>query len=198
MMSPLSTELQKPHYSGLTNEQIVAQLNSQVDIGDKQAYTWAGVADLVGPEASESLRLAFETNGLGWASLQLGGQGLSLADPRVQTALKGFASKGVPGAAVLAEKGSKLVPLWETLGLSKAPTTQEITTAKNITPDSWSKEVLLSVNQQADGTIQAVARITTVGLQGKQVVVRGETKTIINDKLLTKLAPLIQELRNGS
>ena len=74
---------------------ITAELNdSTIEIRDDQQYTWAGVALLAGPAAAETLRIALEGNGMGWAVHQFGGSGLSLTDPQVRGAITQFIQLG--------------------------------------------------------------------------------------------------------
>lgn len=110
-------------------EAYTAIVTPSVEVKDAQLYTWAGVADIIGPEAAEGLRIKFDTSGFGWVSLQLGGLGISLSDSRVQQVLLGFAQIGVAGCATLAAKGISLKAPWEVANLPGAPTQQEVQTA---------------------------------------------------------------------
>lgn len=93
-----------------TAQEITDHLNAlTIEKRDDQLYTWAGVANLVGPVGAESLRLALEANNLAWVNLQLGGFGIQLSNPLVQQALLGFAQAGVPGCDVLAAQGIRHV-----------------------------------------------------------------------------------------
>ena len=200
-MSPLATELAKPEYAGLSDQQALDKLlEESVQVRDDQLYTWAGVALIVGPQNAEALRLALESNGMGWAVHQLGGSGLQLSNELVQQALLGFAQTGVPGCAELAAKGVTLVAPWQSMGLSQEPTLQEVQEAfdlANSDPDVWSHEVLLSVNRQADGTMQVFARVTPVGLTDGQIVQRGEAQVHVNGDLIATLTPIVEGLING-
>jgi len=102
-----------------------------VEVRDDQLYTWAGVADLVGPEAAENLRIKFDTNGLGWVSLQLGGLGLPLTDNRVRLAMAGFVQMGVVGCDVLLAKGISVVAPWQSAGIAE-PTIQDVQEAWDV------------------------------------------------------------------
>jgi len=90
-----------------------------VERRDDQLYTWAGVALLAGAVGAESLRVALEQNGMGWAVHQLGGSGLQLSNPLVQQALLGFASANVPGCADLAATGISTITPWQRDGISE-------------------------------------------------------------------------------
>jgi len=102
-----------------------------VERRDDQKYTWAGVADLIGPEATEGLRIKFDTSGFGWVSLQLGGLGIQLSDARVQLVLLGFAQANVAGCATLAAKGISLVAPWQSAGITE-PTLEDVQKAWTI------------------------------------------------------------------
>ena len=102
-----------------------------VERRDDQKYTWAGVADLIGPEATEGLRIKFDTSGFGWVSLQLGGLGIQLSDARVQLVLLGFAQANVAGCATLAAKGISLVAPWQAAGITE-PTLSDVEKAWTI------------------------------------------------------------------
>lgn len=103
-------------------------LHAKVELRDDKPYTWATIADVVGPMNAEAIRLALESNSLGWACLQLGGQGLSLSDSRVQQALLGFAQANVPGCAELAAKSISLQAFWKSAGLTE-PTLADVEAA---------------------------------------------------------------------
>lgn len=102
-----------------------------VERRDDQLYTWAGVADLVGPEAAENLRIKFDTNGLGWVSLQLGGLGIPLSDSRVRVALTGFLQMDVAGCDVLLATGISFVTPWQSAGITE-PTLEDVEKAWTI------------------------------------------------------------------
>lgn len=104
-----------------TPQLIADALNEPViEYIDPQLYTWAGVALIAGPTSTEALRIALEQNGMGWAVHQLGGSGLQLSNDLVQQALLGFAEAGVPGAALLASTGKRLISKLENAGLPPA------------------------------------------------------------------------------
>lgn len=98
---------------------------------DDQLYTWAGVAIIAGAVGAESLRVALEQNGMGWAVHQLGGSGLQLSNPLVQQALLAFAQANVPGSAELAATGISQVTPWQSAGITE-PTLDEVQKAWTI------------------------------------------------------------------
>jgi len=120
---------------------------------DDQLYTWAGVALIVGPVGAESLRVALEANGMGWAVHQLGGSGLQLSSELVQQALLGFAAAGVSGCAELAAMGRSLVAPWQQAGIAE-PTLGEVTEAWNADQRRLAYESIVS---RANAAIEAAA-----------------------------------------
>jgi hypothetical protein len=102
---------------------------SSVTVTDDQLYTWAGVALLVGPVGAESLRVALESNGMGWVVHQLGGSGIQLSNELVQQALLGFSQARVPGCSVLAAQGISQKAPWQVDGIATEPTLQQVTEA---------------------------------------------------------------------
>lgn len=179
-----------------------AIITPSAEVRDEQQYTWAGVAKIVGPEAAEALRIALNDNGMGWAVHQLGGTGLQLSDQLVQQALLGFAAAGVPGCAELAAQGISLKAPWQIAGLPGEPTQAEVQATYDLVttpsePDTWSHEVLLSVNRQADGTTQLFARVTPVGLKDGQVIQRGDSRVYVNGDLVATVMPIVEGLINA-
>ena len=64
-------------------------------------------------------------------------------------------------------------------------------------PDTQSFEVLLSVNRQADGSMNAFASVTPVLLRDGKVLSRGEPVRHVNGALRDAVQPLIDELMRG-
>jgi len=113
-----------PGWETKTVDEITSALNSQsIKVEDHEPYTWAGVALLVGPVATETLRETLDAQGLGWVVYQLGGAGIRLNNPLVQQALLGFAQAGVLGASDLAAKGMHYVSPAMQHGLTVTPET---------------------------------------------------------------------------
>jgi hypothetical protein len=110
-----------------------------IEVRDDDLYTWAGVALVGGPVAAESLRIALEQNGMGWAVHQLGGAGLQLSNPLVQGALLQLAQVGVPGCAELAATGISFVTPWQQANIQQ-PTLEQVTTEWN----AWKAETDLA------------------------------------------------------
>lgn len=80
---------------------------------DNTPWTWAGVAAVVGNVGAESLRIALENNGMGWAVHQLGGSGLDLSLPDVQNALYYLESLGVSGMENVALSVKRMISVLE-------------------------------------------------------------------------------------
>lgn len=80
------------------NETVVGAL-------DDRPFTFSGIADLIGPEATTDLASTLTASGLGWCNEQLGGNGLKLSDFRVQEVLWSFEAAGKTWARTLRMKG---------------------------------------------------------------------------------------------
>jgi len=122
-------------WNGKAASEVMSLANAEsVEVVDDQMYTWAGVAEIVGPVGAEALRLALDANGVGWAVHQLGGSGVQLSHPLVQSMLLGFAQANVPGCAELAAVGIHNESPWKNAGGESDVTLQE------------SEDAVLSVN----------------------------------------------------
>jgi len=64
-------------------------------------------------------------------------------------------------------------------------------------PDTQSFEVLLSVNRQADGSMNAFASVTPVLLRDGKVLSKGQPVRHVNGALRDAVQPLIDELMRG-
>jgi len=82
---------------------------------DNDNYTWGGVADVLGNESTEALRIALENGGSKWAVYALGGQpGLQLTRDDIQGKLYWLESQGiVPNASKLAKHVKRTASLLE-------------------------------------------------------------------------------------
>jgi hypothetical protein len=145
-----------------------------IEVRDDDLYTWAGVALVGGPVAAESLRIALEQNGMGWAVHQLGGSGLQLSNPLVQGALLQLAQAGVPGCAELASTGISFVTPWQQAGIEQ-PTLEQVTTAWN----AWKAETDLA-NLRESLRIRFDAVLNQVGT-GEQPQAVAELRLIANE-----------------
>ena len=85
---------------------------------DAQNYTWSGIADVLGNDATERLRLALE-QGSTWAIYALSGNpGLQLSRPDIQEKLYLLESSGaVPGAEILAKHVRRMISPLELHGI---------------------------------------------------------------------------------
>ena len=90
----------------LTASEVHRRMNETIiGVEDSQKYTFSGVADLVGPAATEELKSMLSASGLSWVNEQLGGDGLRLNDSRVQDVLRAFEASGKAWAKTLRLKG---------------------------------------------------------------------------------------------
>jgi hypothetical protein len=90
-------------YNNLSDSEVWNILNiKNILFADEEPWTWAGIAEVVGNQGAEELRIALTNGGMGWAVHQLGGKGINLSKDDVQNALYYLHSIGVPGMAALA------------------------------------------------------------------------------------------------
>lgn len=83
-------------YAAEDDAAVVAALNAAaIEHVDDDLYTWAGIALHCGPEACEYLRVAMDSNNMGWAVHQLGGSGLQISSPLVKSVIEGFIAAGI-------------------------------------------------------------------------------------------------------
>ena len=114
-------------YRTKTPEQILLQLNDKnILYEDHSPWTWAGIASVVGNAGAESLRLALESHGMGWAVHQLGGSGLDLSLNDVQYALYALEASGVEGMQNVALSVKRMQSILEKNNISTD--IQEVTT----------------------------------------------------------------------
>ena len=100
-----------------------------IEYVDTTPWTWAGVAAIVGNSGAESLRLALENHGMGWAVHQLGGSGLDLSLPDVQNALYYLENIGVTGMKNVALSVRRMISILEKANIKTD--IQEVTAIHN-------------------------------------------------------------------
>lgn len=81
-----------------------------------------------------------------------------------------------------------------TLGLTSAPTVEEVAFALNPTYDSLSKEVLFTYNRQPNGQIMCMVRITPVKMYLGQVVERGESEVIVSGDAINQIKNILSNI----
>jgi hypothetical protein len=99
-----------------TIDEVWAELNAiEHQYLDHDNYTWGGVADVLGNDSTEALRIALENGGSKWAVYALGGQpGLQLTRDDIQGKLYWLESQGiVPNASKLAKHVKRTASLLE-------------------------------------------------------------------------------------
>lgn len=102
-----------------------------VVVEDDQFYTWAGIGDVAGEDATQPILEALKANKQEAFIYQLGGKGIQLHLPKVQAMLLLFAQLGVPGCAELAAQGKSTKAPWQVDGIATEPTLEEVTNAFN-------------------------------------------------------------------
>lgn len=114
-----------------------------VVVEDDQFYTWAGIGDIAGEDATQPILEALKANRQEAFIYQLGGKGIQLHLPKVQAMLLLFAQGGVPGCAALAAKGRSVIPLWQSAGLDE-PTLTDVQSAFAAVQAELAKEAIRS------------------------------------------------------
>jgi hypothetical protein len=105
-------------YKDKTAEQIYSILNDKnIDYTDTNFWTWAGVADVIGNQGAECLRIALSEGGMGWAIHQLGGKGLILSRQDIQQVLYSLHNHGIPGMELLASAVKRKRSILEDKGI---------------------------------------------------------------------------------
>lgn len=104
---------------------------ASITVEDSQFYTWAGIGDVAGEDATQPILEALKANKQEAFIYQLGGKGIQLHLPKVQAMLLLFAQGGVPGCAALAAKGRSIKAPWQIDGIATEPTLQQVTEAFN-------------------------------------------------------------------
>jgi len=114
-----------------------------VVVEDTQFYTWAGIGDVAGEDATQPILEALKANRQEAFIYQLGGKGIQLHLPKVQSMLLLFAQGGVPGCAALAAKGRSVIASWQSAGITQ-PTLSDVETAFAVVQAELAKEAIRS------------------------------------------------------
>ena len=112
-----------------------------VVVEDSQFYTWAGIGDVAGEDATQPILEALKANKQEAFIYQLGGKGIQLHLPKVQAMLLLFAKGGVAGCAALAAKGRSVITPWQSAGLDE-PTLQDVQSAFAVVQSELAKEAI--------------------------------------------------------
>ena len=175
-------------------------ISTNVEVVDNTLYTWAGIALLVGPEATEAIRVALESNNLSWVVYQLGGNGIDLSHEQVQQVLFTFAAAGIPRCDILAAKGRSIQPIWKSWGLAVEPNLQEVEAAwtflQPLPTDTIEKQILVSINANSQKTL-VTATITELTMRDGEVIAQSKPEVLMNGTLIDLVTPVIEALRNG-
>jgi hypothetical protein len=170
-----------------------------IPVADPDRWDWADINDLLGPVVADQMLQFLETHSMRSIALQLGGDGVVMSDPRVQEVLKQMGTQ-IPGALTLVQKTLSYTSLYEMHGLPE-PTIHEVSDAWNwvgVEPDSWGDEVLLTLNKQADNSVNCFMRVTKVGFKDGKEVVRDTPAVTVNDNMLNHaVLSLVERFING-
>jgi hypothetical protein len=142
MKKILKDLIQDLDYKNLSTQEVYDKLNEKnIQYIDDSFWTWAGIAELVGNQGAEALRLALNDGGMGWAIHQLGGKGINLSKDDVQNALYYLHSIGVPGMSLLALTVKRNINLLEQNELTN-PSLEEIDLSLNELRLNYLKNIL--------------------------------------------------------
>lgn len=197
---------QVPDYQTKTAEQIRSYLAEEITLPNQKIYKISTLENLMGSgyfsfaELNQVLGTLQSSPLFNSAYLAMSANdGIELGSPIRQMLIAQMAIAGQWSDSlrdrVLALGKTKLTRWASVGGTGDVPNAEAISAA--LTPqvaDSYSHEVLLSVNRQPDGTMFAVARVTLVGMKDGAVVSRGETQVTINGELATLVEPIVQSL----
>jgi len=115
-----------------TDQQLYDALHDEaIQYQDHALWTWAGVASVGGNTCAEGLRIALETNNMGWAVHQLGGSGLDLSLDLIQASLYALWAEGagVPSLNLVALAVKRMISPLEAAGLTA--TLSQVSLAKS-------------------------------------------------------------------
>jgi hypothetical protein len=186
-----------------SSQEAYAALVTPVETLNDKAWTVADLARLFPDDINTILSTLKSVPVFESAFIALSITGLELASDERQVFITEAAQVGNWSAELteqIKQLGRTSSAPWQSMGLSQEPTLSEVEEAYSIVnaePDVWSHEVLLSVNRQADGTMQVFARVTPVGLKDGQIIQRGEAQVHVNSDLVAAVSPIVEGLING-
>ena len=196
---------QIPNYQSLINEEIQAYLGETIEVVNTRGWTPTSMekeGGLLGQEVDlllETLRLAGGRGASAFTWLSTNPDGLELGSDERQGMIDAFSAGGnweslIPGmTARVKALGRSTMKRFQQLGFAELPTVEQIEDALNPDFDTESKEVLFTMNRQANGQTLAVMRTTPVKLRNGVVVDRGESQNIFSGELLDQIKQLIEQ-----
>jgi len=196
---------QIPSYQSKTATEIQAYFDETVEVVNMNGWTPTSMekeGGLSGPEVDlllETLRLSGGRGASAFTWLSTNPDGLELGSDERQGMIDAFSIGGqwetmIPGmTARIKALGHSTMKRYQQLGLPELPTTEQIEDALNPYFDSESKEVLFTLNRQADGQTVTFLRVTPVKLRNGVVVDRGESQNTFSGELLDQIKVLIEQ-----
>jgi len=196
---------QIPSYQSKTATEIQTYLDETVEVVNMRGWTPTSMekeGGLAGPEVDlllETLRLSGGRGASAFTWLSTNPDGLELGSDERQGMIDAFSVGGqwetmIPGMTERVKAlGRSTTKRYQQLGLSGLPTTEQIEDALNPSFDAESKEVLFTLNRQADGQAATFMRVTPVKLRDGVVVSRGDSQNIFSGELLDQIKALIEQ-----
>ena len=195
---------QIPNYQSLTHEEIRAYLDETIEVVNMRGWTPGSMekeGGLLGQEVDLLLETLRQSGGRGASAftwLSTNPDGLELGSDERQGMIDAFSVGGqweslIPGmTARVKSLGRSTMKRYQQLGFSELPTVEQIEDALNPDFDTESKEVLFTLNRQANGQTFVAMRTTPVKLRNGVVVMRDETQTVLSSGLLDQIKQLIE------
>lgn len=195
---------QIPNYQTLTPKQIQGYFSEVVDVVNMRGWTPASMekeGGLMGAEVDTLLETLRNAPGRGASAFQwlsTNPDGLELGSDERQGMIDYFSAAAnweqlIPGmTARVKALGRTAQARYLTFGFQLLPTIEQIEDALNPDFDSEDKEVLFSLNRQANGQTFVSMVVTECKLRNGVVVERGERTVTNNSPLLAQIKELIE------
>lgn len=195
---------QVPNYQSLNPQEIRTYFDETVEVVNIRGWTPASMekeGGLLGQEVDLLLETLRQAGGRGVSAftwLSTNPDGLELGSDARQEMIDAFSVGGqweslIPGmTARVKALGRSTMKRHQQLGLVSLPTVEEIEDALNPDFDTESKEVLFTLNRQANGQTFVAMRTTPVKLRNGVVVMRDETQTVLSSDLIDQIKQLIE------
>lgn len=196
---------QIPNYQSITPQEIQTYLDEAVEVVNMRGWTPEDMrkeGGLTFEEAMTVMETLRQGQGLFASAFQwlsTSKEGLEFGSEEKQGLIDFASANGNweadhPGlTAKMKALGRSTMKRYAQLGFSELPTVEQIEDALNPDFDSESKEVLFTLNRQANGQTFVAMRITPVKLRNGVVVMRDETQTILSGDLIDQIKQLIEQ-----
>lgn len=196
---------QVPNYQSLSHEEIRTYLDETIEVVNMRGWTPEDMrkeGGLTFEEAMTVMETLRQGQGLFASAFQwlsTSKEGLEFGSDEKQglidyaSAMANWETSHPGLTAKMKALGRSTMKRFQQLGLPELPTVEQIEDALNPDFDAESKEVLFTLNRQANGQTLAVMRTTPVKLRNGIVVDRGESQNIFSGELLDQIKQLIEQ-----